>query len=199
MRGSTAKRAAFPMNEIASTGQLKMSLARWVIVLAPLLMLLGILSGLMGGSGDSNRWYQSLAKPGFVPPGWLFGVVWPLLYILQAFALALVLDARGASKRGRAVMLFIIQFGLGLLWTPLFFAAHKVEAASWVALAMAVSALAAMLAFWRIRSKAGLLMVPLLLWLVFACVMTFSLARLNPDAERLHNPVARTHIGAASS
>ena len=187
------------MNEIASSGQLKMSLTRWVIVLVPLLMLLGILSGLIGGSGDGNDWYQALVKPGFIPPGWVFGLVWPILYVLQAFALAMVLDARGAKGRGLAITLFAAQFLMGLVWTPLFFAAHKLGIASWLALAIAAAALAAMLTFWRIRPKAGWLMVPLLLWLGFASVMSFSLARLNPDAEKLHNPVARTHIGAATS
>lgn len=187
------------MNEIASSGQLKMSLARWVIVLAPLLLLLGILSGLVGGSGAGNSWYQALVKPAFTPPGWSFALVWPLLYMMQAFALALILDARGAQGRGLAVGLFALQFALALLWPSLFFGAHKIGAASWMALAMLVATAAATLSFWRIRPRAGLLMVPLLLWLIFACVLTFSLAGLNPDAQRLHNPVARTHIGASAS
>lgn len=186
------------MNEIASSAQLKMSLTRWVIVLAPLLILLGILSGLIAGSGDS-LWYQRLTQPSFSPPGWVFGVAWTILYLFQAFALALILDARRAAGRGLAIGLFVAQFVVGLVWPSLFFGAHKISAAGWLAVVMFGLALVATISFWRIRPKAGLLMVPLLCWLVFANILTFSLARLNPDAERLHNPVARTHIGVNPS
>lgn len=187
------------MNEIASPGQLRMSLTRWAIVMIPLLIVLGSISGLMSGSGADNGWYRNLVKPSFNPPGWVFGVVWPILYGLQGLALAMILDARGATGRGIAIGLFGLQFLLNLIWSPIFFARHDVSLAFWIILAMFIIATAATFCFWRIRRMAGLLMLPYLIWLCFAAFLNFSIGQLNPDAEKLHNPVARTHIGKATN
>lgn len=171
-----------------------MSLLRWAIVLAPLLAVLGSAAGLLSGSGSGNPWYEALTKPGFNPPGWMFGVVWPILYALQGIALAMVIDARGVGRR-HAIMLFIAQFILNLLWSPLFFGAHEITMAFWLLVAMLVLAIATTWYFWRLRRWAGMLMLPYLAWLCFAAVLNFSFDRLNPDAETLHDRVAPTQIG----
>lgn len=187
------------MNEIASPGQLRMSLTRWAIFVIPLLVVLGSISGLLSGSGSDNSWYQSLAKPSFNPPGWVFGVVWPILYAMQGLALAMILNARGASNRGIAIGLFVAQFVLNLIWSPLFFGQHQVSLAFWVIIAMLLVAAATTYYFWRIRSVAGMLMLPYLAWLCFASMLNFSIDKLNPDAETLQNPVARTQIGRGTN
>lgn len=187
------------MNEIASPGQLRMSLTRWAIVMIPLLMVLGSLSGLLSGSGADNGWYRALEKPSFNPPGWVFGVVWPILYACQGLALAMILDARGAVDRRKALGLFALQFALNLIWSPLFFARHEVSLAFWVILAMLIVAGVTTYYFGRIRRVAGLLMLPYLAWLCFAAFLNFTIDRLNPDAETLNNAVARTHIGKATN
>lgn len=187
------------MNEIASPGQLRMSLTRWAIVMVPLLIVLGSISGLLSGSGADNGWYRALEKPSFNPPGWVFGVVWPILYGLQGVALAMILDARGAKDRRVAVGLFTAQFLLNLVWSPVFFARHEVSLAFWIILVMLIVAAIATYYFWRIRPVAALLMLPYLAWLCFAAMLNFSIDRLNPNAETLNNPVARTHISKATN
>lgn len=187
------------MNEIASPGQLRMSLTRWAIVMIPLLIVLGSISGLMSGSGADNGWYRALEKPCFNPPGWVFGVVWPILYGMQGLALAMILDARGAVDRSKAIGLFVLQFALNLVWSPIFFALHEVTLAFWVLVVMLIAAAATAYYFGRIRRFAGLLMLPYLAWLCFASFLNFTIDRLNPDAENLHNAVARTHIGKATN
>ena len=57
----------------------------------PAIILLCSLSGWLSNSGYGNAWFDSLIKPAFMPPGWVFGVVWPVLYALLGFALALIL------------------------------------------------------------------------------------------------------------
>ena len=53
--------------------------------------LLGGLSGWLSNSGYGNAWFDALHKPSFMPPGWVFGVVWPILYALLGIALAMIL------------------------------------------------------------------------------------------------------------
>jgi translocator protein len=173
------------MSELASAGQLRMSFLRVALVTVPLILFLGILSGALAGSGFDNPWFAALAKPAAMPPGWVFPVAWTLLYILIGFALAMILWARGASGRGIAIGLFVAQFALNLAWSPTFFAAHKIDAAFAIILAMIVLTIATVLAFARIRARAALLMLPYLAWLCFAAWLNHSIEVLNPNAETL--------------
>lgn len=179
------------MGGIASKEQLRMSYIRWALVCVPLILLLGFLSGRSVPSGDNNLWYQSLAKPALTPPGWVFPLVWSALYIMQGLALAMILHARGAGLRRIAAGLFLAQFGLSLLWTPLFFGAHRINLALAALLLMLVLAIATTTVFARVRSRAAWLMVPYLVWISFAAVLTWRIGQLNPDAQALV-PGART-------
>lgn len=182
------------MSEIASKGQLRLSFLRWAMVAVPSVAFLGLLSGLMSGSGAANPWYAILAKPSFNPPGWVFGVVWPLLYLLIGLAFAVVLNARRAPGRGLAITLFLVQFACNLVWSPLFFGAHEVTLAAYLAIVMFALAALTSVYFARIRPVAALLMLPYVAWLAFASVLSYQVHNLNPDAESLVPPAAHTQI-----
>ncbi len=173
------------MGGIASKGQLRMSFLRWAVVTVPLIVLLGFVSGRSVSVGSDNAWYVALAKPALNPPGWVFPVVWTALYILIGLALAMILNARGARLRWLAVGLFVVQFAFNLLWTPMFFGAHKIGLSVLVILAMLVFSIAATFVFARIRPAAAWLMVPYMVWISFAAVLAFSIGQLNPNAETL--------------
>jgi tryptophan-rich sensory protein len=173
------------MRGIASPAQLRMSFLRYALVTVPMILLLGILSGKASGSGYGNAWFDALIKPSFMPPGWVFGLAWTLLYIALGLALALILHARGARGRGLALGLFAAQLLLNFAWSPIFFALHKVDLAFLVLLAMLVLSMAVTLLFARIRPAAAWLMVPYVGWLVFAALLTWQVDALNPDAEQL--------------
>lgn len=182
------------MTEIASIGQLRMSYMRWALFTVPSILMLGILSGRLANSGYDNRWFASLAKPDLTPPGWIFGTVWPLLYLLLGLAIAIILHARGARLRGVAIGLFLIQILLNFTWSPLFFAAHQVTNAFYLAALLTLLTLITALLFAQIRKSAALLMLPYLLWLCFATWLTFEIDRLNPTAESLVAPAVSTQI-----
>ncbi len=182
------------MGEIASKDQLRMSYLRWALVCVPGIVFLGFLSGRIANSGHGNPWFDALAKPAIMPPGWLFPVAWTLLYILMGLALAMILDARSAKGRGLALGLFGAQFVLNLIWSPLFFAAHKVLPAFLVILAMLILAAATAAAFSKIRKQAMWLMLPYLLWLGFASVLNWDIHKLNPDADKFVPSPEKTEI-----
>ena len=173
------------MSGIASKGQLRMSFLRYALVTVPLVLLLGLVSGQLSNSGYGNPWFEALVKPEVMPPGWVFGAAWTTLYILLGLSLALVLHARGAPQRGKAIALFLLQLALNYGWSPLFFAFHEVRAALMVIVAMFVISAAAAWLFGRIRPIAGALMLPYLCWLGFAAWLNFQIMLLNPDAETL--------------
>jgi translocator protein len=183
------------MSQLASPGQLRMSLIRWVLFVVPLIMFLGFLAGTVSGSTEENGWYQVLIKPEAQPPGWSFGVIWSILYFMIGVAFSIILNARGAPQRLLAIGLFVLQFFLNLMWSPLFFGQHQVSTALYLLLAIFVTALATTFVFGRIRKAAAWLMVPYLAWLCIATILNYQIDQLNPDAERLYVPAASAEIG----
>lgn len=182
------------MSELASQGQLRMSLVRWALVTVPLIVVIGSLMGTLSNSGNDNGWYAMLAKPSFQPPGWLFGVAWAIFYSMMGLALAIILNARGAPGRGLAIGVFLVHLVLNFSWSPTFFGAHQVTLGFYLLLAILAGAVLSTVLFWRIRKSAGLLMLPYLGWLCFASVLNYETDRLNPDAETLVPPAASTNI-----
>jgi translocator protein len=182
------------VSEIASKGQLRLSLLRWTMVSVPAIMVLGLLSGLGSGSGANDRWYLALSKPAMTPDGTTFAFVWPVLYLLLGVALAVVLNARGAKGRSIAIGMFLFQFACNCAWSPLFFGAHQVGLAFYLAGVIFVAALVTTVLFGRIRALAAWLMVPYLCWLGFACGLAYELDRLNPGAEGLVPSAAHSKI-----
>jgi tryptophan-rich sensory protein len=173
------------MGELASPSQLRMAFVRWALVTVPLVVLLGIASRQLSGPAAGNLWFDALQKPDLMPPGWTFGVIWTVLYVLMGLSVAMIIGARGARGRGMALAFFAAQFALNLAWSPIFFAAHKVVAGFAVIVVLFVLAAITSALFARIRSIAGLLLLPYLLWLIYAGFLNFEIMQLNPDAETL--------------
>jgi benzodiazapine receptor len=144
--------------------------------------LVGVLSGWLSNSGYGNGWFDALQKPIFMPPGWTFAVVWPILYALMGIALAMILALPASAERSSALVLFLVQLALNFAWSPIFFAAHDIWLAKWVIFIMTVVAAVAAGKFMRLKKPAGLLLIPYLAWLVFAATLNSTIEALNPAA-----------------
>jgi tryptophan-rich sensory protein len=143
---------------------------------------LGGLSGWISNSGYGNGWFDALQKPSFMPPGCLFGVVWPILYALLGVALAIILAEPASDRRRLGLSLFGVQMALNFAWSPIFFAGHDITLAKYVIMIMVVLAAAAAGQFYRLRKVAGLLMLPYLAWLIFATTLNSAIESLNAGA-----------------
>jgi benzodiazapine receptor len=183
------------MSELASPGQLRASFLRWALFLVPAVLLLGFLSGVLAGSGPGNPWFDSLAKPTIYPPPAAFGIVWSILYVMIGLAVSLVAAARGARGRGIALAFFALQLVLNLAWTPLFFGAHQIDGALILIAALDLVVLVTIVLFARVRPVAAWLMVPYLLWILFATALNYEFMRLNPaSSAREGQPVQRIQL-----
>jgi benzodiazapine receptor len=129
---------------------------------------------------STDDWYLVLNKPTWNPPAWVFGPVWTLLYAMMAVAAWLVWREGGWRAQRRPLGLFVLQWVLNALWTPLFFGMHRPGLALldiamlWLALATTL------LAFWRVRQVAGILLIPYLAWVTLATALNFTIWRMNP-------------------
>ena len=184
------------MNRLASPAQLRASVLRWALFLVPAVMLLGYLSGVVGGSTANSPWFMSLEKPATFPPPATFGIVWGILYALMGFALALVCAAWGARYRVPAILAFALQLALNLAWSPVFFAEHEIRLALLILAALDVAVLLTIVLFWKVRRIGGLMLLPYLAWILFATLLNWQLLQLNPDADgaEVSNAVQRIEL-----
>lgn len=173
------------MAGIASRSQLRMSFLRYALFTVPAVLLLGTLAGRLSGAGAGNAWFDALDKPPFMPPGWAFGAAWTILYILIGLSLAMVLHARGATDRRKALILFALQLALNFAWPPVFFAYHKIGLALSLVAAMLVVTVGMIFLIWRIRIPAALLLYPYLGWLMFALALNYQVMARNPEGGTL--------------
>jgi tryptophan-rich sensory protein len=136
--------------------------------------------GQLAGGAEPGAWYDSLDKPSFHPPPWLFGPVWTLLYTLMGIAAWLAWRQRGRARGvGSAIGAFVVQLVLNAAWTAIFFGLHEIGWAlvELVALWVAIAATIALLA--RVSRPAAWLMLPYLAWVTFAGVLNATLWSMN--------------------
>ena len=147
-----------------------------IILQVVLALLAGGLASLLGG--DTAPLYESLTAPPLAPPGWVFPVVWTVLYILMGVAAGLV--ARTADvDRDRALFLYYIQLGLNVLWPLVFFRFEWVTVAAVWLLVLTVAVFLTQRQFRSVNTAAGWLLVPYLLWCCFALYLNVGYAVLN--------------------
>jgi len=133
----------------------------------------GLLLGILTAPGD---WYSGLQKPSFNPPDWLFGPVWTLLYVLIAIAGWRVWQR---DQSGWPMRLWWAQLVLNFLWTPVFFAAHKLGLALVVILLMLAVTVAFIVTAWRLDREAAWLFLPYAAWVAFASLLNGLIWVLN--------------------
>lgn len=133
----------------------------------------GLLSGLTNMPGE---WYQSLEKPFFNPPSWLFGPVWTTLYVMIGVAGARIWQR---APKSAAMQLWFAQMALNLMWSPAFFGLQNPELALVVIAGMLLTIIAFMVKARPIDRLSTLLFVPYLAWVSFASVLNLSIAWLN--------------------
>jgi tryptophan-rich sensory protein len=131
-------------------------------------------------SVDAGAFYSQLDKPGWAPPGWLFGPVWSVLYTLMAIAAWLVWRKVGFPQATVAISLFVSQLVANALWSWVFFAWRLGALAVVEVLVLWGLVAATVVAFGRIQRVAALLLLPYLAWVSFAAALTLAVWRRNP-------------------
>ena len=127
----------------------------------------------------TGGWYAELAKPAWNPPGWLFGPVWTVLYATMAVAAWLVWLRGGWKVQRRALTLYLVQWALNAIWTPIFFGLQRPGLAFAEIILLAAAIGATLVTFWRVSRVAGVLLLPYALWTAFAAVLNFTIWRMN--------------------
>ena len=115
-----------------------------------------------------NDWYKTLNRSPFTPPDWVFGTVWPILYILMFLALLYVWTNKNCYPYCIAITYFIIQLAFNLIWTTLFFKYQKPKLALFDIGCIFLFTILTYNQFKKIDKHASYLLIPYILWLCFA-------------------------------
>lgn len=155
---------------------MKTNRKKLIIRLAIPLAVGGLAALLSGGMGT----YKDLNQPPLSPPGWVFPVIWSILYLLMGYASYRILTS-GADRDTirKALTLYFIQLVLNFLWPLVFFGLQWYFAAFILLLVLWVFIYLTMFTFGKIDDTAGNLLIPYLLWVTFAGYLNVGVALLN--------------------
>ena len=138
----------------------------------------GALSGRLTREG-TQIYAQTIVKPPLSPPGWVFPVVWAILYALMGIGAAKVYQAPASKTRSLGLNLFITQLVVNFFWSPIFFNLQDFGfSLLWLLLLWGL-VLWMILAFRKVDPLAAKLQIPYLLWLTFAAYLNFGVWYLN--------------------
>lgn len=153
---------------------------RWkTLILSVLLpLVVGGFSALL--TMDGMKDFDSFVKPPLSPPGWLFPIVWTLLYVLMGIASYLVIES-GASQsdKEKALGVYLLQLAFNFFWSIIFFNLGLYYFAFVWLLIMLALIIVTTVRFYRIDKRAGFLMIPYIVWVVFAGYLNLGIAYLN--------------------
>ncbi len=146
-------------------------------------LILPQLAGAIGGffsAANVPTWYQTLIKPSFTPPGWIFGPVWGMLYLMMGLAFFFVLISEQGKDKLRFVSgLFCLHLLFNTLWSILFFGLRNPLLAFVDIVVLWLMITGLVFLFWSINKLAGALLVPYWLWVSFASVLNYAIWQLN--------------------
>ncbi len=138
----------------------------------------GLLAGLLS-RGGVEVYMESATKPPLTPPGWLFPVVWTILYALMGISLVRIWQSPESSARSWSLNLFLIQLVLNFFWPLVFFNAQTYGLALvwiillWIAVFLMITQMR------KVDLSAAWLQIPYLLWLTFATYLNLGVWILN--------------------
>lgn len=138
-------------------------------------LILGLIVGFLSRPTAS---YEALVKPFFSPPGFVFPIVWTILYLLMGISSYLIAQSNN-PRRYPALITYLEQLFVNLAWSPIFFTLNfRFLAFLWI-LFLIYLVVKMIVQFKRVSHRAAYLQIPYLLWLIFAALLNFSIVILN--------------------
>jgi translocator protein len=151
-----------------------------LIIAIAIPLIVGGISGFFTVSSVGG-WYQTINKPSWNPPNWIFGPMWTTLYVMMGIALFLVWKTDTSTELKKiAIILFAVQLILNFFWSFIFFNQHQPGWALADIIAMWCCILLTIFAFAQVNKTAAWLLVPYISWVSFAGILNYTIWRLNP-------------------
>lgn len=118
-------------------------------------------------------------KSSLTPPGFVFAVVWVILYALMGYSAYLISKENNSSDKSKALMFYYLQLFVNFLWSIIFFKLQYFKSAIYLIIVLIILVIMMMIFMLRLNKKAALINLPYLLWLIFALVLSCRTFILN--------------------
>ena len=152
----------------------KISKEELISLLIPLSI--GFLSGLLSLGGIKA--FDSLVKPPLSPPGFIFPIVWTILYVLMGISSYLIYKENDYHSNC-CLKIYLINLFVNFLWTPLFFGLNlRLFSFIWILL-LDVVIVYMIICFYKVNKKAAYLQIPYVIWCLFATYLNLAFYILN--------------------
>ncbi len=150
---------------------------KWVKLVACILIcqIAGVIGSLFTTPSIAT-WYEQIQKPDIRPPNWAFGPVWITLYTLMGISLYWVLDKKNINI---PLILFSIQLVLNAIWSIIFFGLQNPFYAFIEIIILWIMILLTIISFYRVSRKAGLILLPYIIWVTAAMILNYYIWILN--------------------
>ncbi|MEI2737972.1 MAG: TspO/MBR family protein [Chitinophagaceae bacterium] len=154
------------------------NIAKLIIAIA-IPIAIGATAGLFTVTGVGS-WYQTINKPSWNPPGWVFAPVWTTLYVMMGVSLYLVWKSGVSNNLKRtAIGLFAFQLVLNFFWSLIFFDQQQPGWALVEIIVMWFFILFTIFAFAKVNKTAAWLLVPYISWVSFATILNYTIWKMN--------------------
>ena len=124
-------------------------------------------------------WYNSLIKPDFTPPNYLFGPVWGIIYLSILASLIFYINKRTFVPKIKGYIFFIVQMVLNILWIPAFFIMKSTEAGLIIIILLDIFVFITIREFHKVSRAAAYILVPYLIWILFATYLNAGIVYHN--------------------
>jgi tryptophan-rich sensory protein len=152
----------------------------WRIAVAAIGIILVLIYA--GGANYWNQpdgWYQSLQKPAWQPPGFVFGIIWPYNFVVIGVALYTIAAQARPLLVALALSLFAASVFFALRWSYLFYFEHDFSAAGNSLLLTTILTLPILALIFSVSWKVALAFVPYQIWIGIATALNYEYEKIN--------------------
>ena len=127
----------------------------------------------------NKNWYNNLKKSPYNPPSWVFGRVWPILYLMIFLSFKNIINEEKCKNWCKPLNFFVIQLILNLTWTTIFFRLRRLKLALIQLILIIILTFITIKEFYKINKIASYLLIPYFIWLLFALHLNFYIVNNN--------------------
>jgi len=127
----------------------------------------------------NSKWYSSLTKPFLSPPAFVFRPVWCILYVLIIVSFIMYAFKHSELNKMKGYIFFGLQMILNGLWSPIFFYFQNIKLAFICIILMDIFVILTVKEFYKISKPASFMLIPYLIWILFATYLNFGYLWLN--------------------
>ena len=139
-------------------------------------LIVGLISGLLSMGGMKE--FNSLTKPFLAPPGFIFPIVWTILYVLMGIS-SYIIYQENDYHSDCCLKIYALNLFVNFIWSPIFFGLNlRLFALIWIILLDIVVAFM-ILCFYKVNKKAAYYQIPYFVWCLFATYLNLMFYILN--------------------